>query len=209
MPLSEDCEKHCESIRLLLNSTGGTYARRKPPLVAPFGAAETGRRAGSKHWKPSPAPASQARSTARTASPSGAGGRQRPHPGALPPWTKRRVARAGLGARGGRMARKRRPKAKPGELLAYYGAYAGEVEPDLRLAWGGGGASKADAHFLCFALSDEPAKAVKYSDKSQDYPFRSLIAELEARGYDLNTLRFSICKKSAAAATALPEADAL
>lgn len=81
------------------------------------------------------------------------------------------------------MSRRRRSlKAKPGELIAFYGYAEGEG-PDLCAAWGGKGASSPDARCLIAALS---SKVVG------DLPF---FRELEQRGYDLSTLKFTVKKK--------------
>lgn len=87
--------------------------------------------------------------------------------------------------------RTRRVQAKPGQLVAAWGR-AGEEgrgeRPDIQYAWGGAGASKPDGRILCNAL--EGAKV---------FDGKTLCAELEVRGYDLTTLRFSIERKAIAA----------
>lgn len=75
--------------------------------------------------------------------------------------------------------------AKPGELKAGWS----RRERDILFDWGGQGATKADSHVLHSALCTTfPAD-------------RSLVAELEARGYDISTLRFSIRRKAASIQT--------
>jgi hypothetical protein len=71
-------------------------------------------------------------------------------------------------------------RAKHGELRASYGRGEYGSDIDIQYAWGGG-ASKPDARILCNALEEYPV-----------YDGRSLVKELEARGYDIATLRFSI-----------------
>jgi hypothetical protein len=93
------------------------------------------------------------------------------------------------------MTRKRwhTPTAKPGELKAAYGREDRHCSPSLLYVWGGKGAQKPDARILGAA----------FEDKRQGYAFPSmaieqrpsLIEELEARGYDITTLRFSIRMK--------------
>lgn len=84
-------------------------------------------------------------------------------------------------------------KAKPGELRVYYGKADRWSGPDVCFAWGDG-VQKPDAHLLYGALSmkrmttDFPNTGHKWDP--------SLIEELEARGYDIATLRFSISKKA-------------
>lgn len=79
--------------------------------------------------------------------------------------------------------RKRTLRAKPGELIAYYG-YAEGDGPDICAAYGAAGAQKADGRILLEALC---AKVCGI-----DVP---LWKELEQRGYDLNTLKFTIRQK--------------
>lgn len=77
--------------------------------------------------------------------------------------------------------RKRAPKIKLGQLVAYYGYAEGEG-PDLCVNWGAGTGGSPDGRILCSALS----AAVPGSEG------RPFFKELEARGYDLDTLRFTI-----------------
>lgn len=98
--------------------------------------------------------------------------------------------------------RYRSRNAKPGELIMYYGKLPGD-NPDVCYGWGGDGASKRDGALLHYmfagkrqrqAISDEDKKA------SGGYPIvfdKSFLEELEVRGYDMTTLKFSIQKKAA------------
>lgn len=82
--------------------------------------------------------------------------------------------------------RYRMTSAKPGELKAAWGR--GDVRgdpPDLQYAWGGRGASSPDGRILCNALQE----AHVFKD-------RTLVQELEDRGYDITTLKFSIQQKA-------------
>lgn len=95
------------------------------------------------------------------------------------------------------MKRYRARKAKPGQLLLYYGKLPGD-SPDIVGAWGGEGASSRDSKLLMnafcskrlsLAFSDEDRK------KSGNLPYfwdKNLIDELTDRGYDISTLKFSI-----------------
>lgn len=84
----------------------------------------------------------------------------------------------------------RTPTAKPGELLVRYGKVPHDA-PDVVIAWGDG-VSKRDGAFLYYRLAcGRPARL------PDGEPESSLIDELEARGYDITTLRFSIMKKQA------------
>lgn len=57
-------------------------------------------------------------------------------------------------------------------------------ERDVGFAWGGDGASKADANLVMGVFGLVPV-----------FTGKTLNAELEARGYDLTTLRFSIKRR--------------
>ena len=87
------------------------------------------------------------------------------------------------------MARKRIlvPAAKPGQLVAKWGRPDPGERPDVCYVWGGQGASSPDARVLSYALEVAPVHMGK-----------TLRQELETRGYDLTTLRFSIQRKDAA-----------
>lgn len=55
--------------------------------------------------------------------------------------------------------RYRRKRAKPGQLLIYYGKLPHD-DPDVIFAWGGAGANKCDANLLSFALSGKRQRVV-------------------------------------------------
>lgn len=84
-------------------------------------------------------------------------------------------------------------RAKPGELRAYYGKADRHSGLDVCYAWGDG-TSGADARLLHHALATErltfnfPTTETKWE--------HSFLTELEERGYDLTTMRFSIQKKA-------------
>jgi hypothetical protein len=77
---------------------------------------------------------------------------------------------------------KRRQSARPGELRLTFGRYEGDPA-DAVAAWGEG-CSKRDGGLLFHYFNPTSAKAPD-----------SLFLELEARGYDLSTLVFSVMKK--------------
>jgi hypothetical protein len=79
------------------------------------------------------------------------------------------------------------PTAKPGELRAKWGRPSPGDPASVCYVWGGSGAEKPDARILSNALEDAPV-----------FSGRSLAQELEARGYDLSTLQFSVKKKEQA-----------
>jgi len=86
------------------------------------------------------------------------------------------------------MAKKRWgiPDAKPGELKAKYGREELSGEADIQYCWSGeGGSSKRDARILSDALEHVPV-----------CDGNSLRKELELRGYDITTLKFSVMKKA-------------
>jgi hypothetical protein len=85
------------------------------------------------------------------------------------------------------MKRYRAPRQKPGVLRAYYGRVDGNA-PDVCYQWGGSGANRRDGHLLNYYLSSR-----RLNWKGEEEP--SLIEELEKRGYDLSTLKFSIEQK--------------
>jgi hypothetical protein len=76
------------------------------------------------------------------------------------------------------------PKAKLGQLVARWGRPSTNESPDVVYAWGGSGADKSDGRCLMNALESAPTSSG-----------RGLLSELESRGYDLSTLRFSISLK--------------
>jgi hypothetical protein len=76
------------------------------------------------------------------------------------------------------MKRYRTPTAKPGELLIKYGQEHGER--DLYFCYGGDGATRRDTSFLYWLFNQELEKGIKVRE------------ELESRGYDITTLKFSI-----------------
>lgn len=96
--------------------------------------------------------------------------------------------------------RYRRKYAKPGQLLVYYGKLPHE-NPDICFAWGGDGATKRDGALLHYMFSGKRQRHIHDPEerkKNGGYPIAfdpSFIEELEARGYDLTTLKFSIQKK--------------
>jgi hypothetical protein len=81
------------------------------------------------------------------------------------------------------------PTAKEGQLVARWGRPTSGEEPDLVYAWGGKGADKSDSRCLMNALEDAPTSSG-----------RGLRAELELRGYDISTLRFTINLKETSCA---------
>jgi len=93
------------------------------------------------------------------------------------------------------MKRLRKPKMADGELRIYWGREP-HGNPEIMFAWQGDRSMKRDARLLHFMMD------TRHSDPYEKPPFSqmrpSLFEELDARGYDLTTLKFSIMKKSAA-----------
>lgn len=77
--------------------------------------------------------------------------------------------------------RLRKPKVKPGELRVYWGRCERYDAPSLVYYAGGGGADRRDGRVLSEAFEGKLPM------------FESTLAkELDARGYDLTTIQFSI-----------------
>ncbi len=79
----------------------------------------------------------------------------------------------------------RTPKLKDGELRVYWGKLPHD-SPDVVFSWQGDRSMKRDTALLCYLFSERELGTS-----------RSLLEELEDRGYDITTLRFSVMKKSA------------
>lgn len=96
----------------------------------------------------------------------------------------------------------RKPVLKSGELRVYWGKEPHD-NPDVILAWQGDGSMRADTrllhNYLCSQHPDPFAKPLFSKMKP------SLLQELEARGYDITTLRFSIMKKQPLPAPPTPQ----
>jgi len=82
------------------------------------------------------------------------------------------------------MKRYRTPKTKPGELKVVYGKLLND-NPDILYCHGGEGADKADARLLAHFFEN-----VNWPNDL------NLGQELERRGYDITTLRFTIQQKA-------------
>ena len=81
---------------------------------------------------------------------------------------------------------------KPGTLEIYYGIAESGEPPEIVYGWGAG-SSKRDGAFLHHALNCPRFKGI--SRPGEDPFLPSVFDELEKRGYDLTTLKFSIKKK--------------
>lgn len=92
------------------------------------------------------------------------------------------------------MRRYRAPKLKDGELRVYWGKLPHD-SPDLIFAWQGNSAMRADSRYLYVELATQRPDPSVQPLFSKMLP--SFVQELEARGYDITTLKFSIMKKSA------------
>jgi hypothetical protein len=88
------------------------------------------------------------------------------------------------------MKRYRVRKIKPGQLAIYFGkAERGDI-PDIVYGWGDG-CSKRDGALLHYMIG---SKRMQTGIRGVEID-PSLLEELESRGYDLTTLKFSIQKR--------------
>lgn len=67
--------------------------------------------------------------------------------------------------------------------------------PDVCVAWGGGGSNGRDARLILNVINGERMARDWSKPGGPTIWERSLIKELEARGYDITTLKFSIERK--------------
>lgn len=99
------------------------------------------------------------------------------------------------------MKRLRKPKLKDGELRMYWGREPGD-SPDVMLAYQGDRTMKWDMkmlHYLMCSRHPDPHAKPIFNKMNP-----SMIEELESRGYDITTLKFSIMKKPTAAQEPTP-----
>lgn len=90
------------------------------------------------------------------------------------------------------MKRFRRPVLKDGELRVYWGKLPHD-SPDIIYEWKGNSSMRYDSRLLHYHFSSRrPDPFTKPLFSKMD---PSLIEELEARGYDITTVKFSIMKK--------------
>lgn len=83
--------------------------------------------------------------------------------------------------------------AKAGQIRAGWARPEPRDMPDLCYAWGGEGAAKSECRLVSEALEGNSV-----------YEGRSLREELERRGYDITTLKFSIERKKSRAPNVTP-----
>ena len=107
--------------------------------------------------------------------------------------TPPQTAAVGAQVQRGVRRRWRAPKAAPGELVARWGKLPHE-NPQVCYSWGEG-CTKREAALLHNVLTTERPDWTTKPLFSKMWP--SFLAELEASGYDLTTLRFSVRKKQA------------
>lgn len=87
----------------------------------------------------------------------------------------------------------RKPKLKEGELRLCWGKIDKNSTPEMCCYWQGDRSMKRDVNYLFYELGSEKPDVLKTPLFSVMKP--SFFAELENRGYDLTTLKFSIQKK--------------
>jgi hypothetical protein len=78
----------------------------------------------------------------------------------------------------------RKPKAKPGELKVAYGRGDHGDGPDIYYCHGASGADRCDARMIS-----------SYFDDIKGLDGKTMRQELEVRGYDITTMKFSIQQK--------------
>ena len=84
-----------------------------------------------------------------------------------------------------------RKKAKPGEVLFFFGRLAGEDRPDHVGVWGGDGATKRHSNAVMYGFTG--ARLEADATRQTGWKFgNSFLAELEAAGFDTTTIEFSI-----------------
>jgi hypothetical protein len=93
----------------------------------------------------------------------------------------------------------RTPKARPGELIIRYGKPDRHNDADVCYAWGPG-VNHCDGSLLHYFFGTDRMETNWDASYNASFLERvkyapSLLKELESRGYDLTTLRFSIQKK--------------
>lgn len=91
------------------------------------------------------------------------------------------------------MRRYRTPVAKRGEIKIVWGKADRYDRPDLCVAWGEGIDMKCTARLIMHAITEKTLHA-KFPGPGHEYR-PSLVDELEARGFDITTLRISIMRK--------------
>jgi hypothetical protein len=85
---------------------------------------------------------------------------------------------------------------RDGELKMYWGKEPHD-SPDIILAWQGDSTMRGDTRLLHYYMCSQKPDVFSKQPFANMKP--SLLEELEARGYDLTTLKFSIMKKAAVA----------
>lgn len=98
-----------------------------------------------------------------------------------------------------KMKRYRKLKTKPGELKVYYGKLSHD-DPGIIYSWGEGIPSP-DVSLVNMVLSGNRIRLLYGKEREEhfgaSYTFdKSFIDELDARGFDITTFKFSIQKKT-------------
>jgi hypothetical protein len=93
---------------------------------------------------------------------------------------------------GEQMKRLRKPKIKDGQLMVYWGKLPHD-NPDIIFSWQGDASMKRDSAALRYYLGCKRPDPHVQPIFSKMLP--SMLEDLEDRGYDITTLRFSIMKK--------------
>jgi len=90
--------------------------------------------------------------------------------------------------------RYRQPKQIPNTIKLQWGKLPHD-SPDIVCAWGNG-CHKSDANYLLHAITGDRMTSDFSGSTPRWKPEKSVLKELEIRGYDITTLKFSIQKKT-------------
>lgn len=83
-----------------------------------------------------------------------------------------------------------RRKAKPGQVLFFYGRLPGD-NPDHIGMWGAGGATSRHSHAVMYGFTGK-----KIGPSQQMHMATSFLEDLDRAGFDITTIEFSIRVKS-------------
>jgi hypothetical protein len=88
-----------------------------------------------------------------------------------------------------------RRKAKPGEVLFFFGRLAGDDRPDMVGMWGGDGATKRHSNAVMYGFTGPRIQDDQTRPTGGKFG-NSFLADLESAGFDTTTIEFSIRVKT-------------